>query len=107
MITEEEGIITADVRDDRGVDHVWAMIYPPSYRPPDSNQEILPEETLERINLLDDDGDGIYTTPPQNFDEVGTYRIVLYAEDQDNLQARPREMRTGDSFLYLPITIRR
>jgi len=107
MITDSEGMISADVRDDRGVDHVWAIIYPPSYTPPDTNEEVLPEETLESINLLDNDGDGIYTARHRNFDEPGTYRIVLYADDEDNLQARPREMRTGDGLLYLPITIRR
>ena len=38
------------------------------------------------------DGDGIYTGLYTGFDQMGTYRIVVYATDEDGQLSRPREV---------------
>jgi hypothetical protein len=92
--------IRADVRDDKGITRVWAAIYPPSYRPPESGSELVPE-SVPLVELSAQGGDlfaGEY-----EFGERGNYRVVVHAQDVDRLDAQPKSLSltTGGS-LYLP-----
>jgi len=109
-IEEGTGVISADVRDDRTILSVTAIIYKPSYTLPDQNAQEMPQEKVPALALRDTDGDGIYRATYENFDEAGTYRIVLYALDGDEQQARPKELTLEVSVgneLYLPLIIGR
>jgi hypothetical protein len=104
-VKEGQGVISAEVRDDQNITSVWAVIYKPSYQPPSSDNEQLVEETLPTVTLLDSDGDGIYSAIYEGFDELGSYRIVVYATDNEELQGEPKEVRVGAE-LYLPTILR-
>ena len=109
-IQEARGVITADVRDDKGVFQVWAVIYKPSYvlPDPDVTEEIV-QEILPTVQLLDPNFDGIYTAEYEGFNEVGEYRIVIYAVDQENLEGRPKTLtvQVGQANqVYLPLVLR-
>jgi len=107
-VKEERGVIEAEVRDDRGVLGVWAVIYKPSYEPPvpEETDEIV-QEDLPTVMLLDTNGDRVYSAMYESFDEVGEYRIVVYAVDGDGLGARPREIKVRVGWkVYLPLVLK-
>lgn len=107
-VSDGDGVISADVRDDTGVLGVTAIIYKPSYIAPSQDAQEMPQEKLPTVTLRDTDGDGIYRATYEGFDEPGTYRIVLYAVDEEGIEARPRaiEMQLGGYQLYLPLVMR-
>jgi hypothetical protein len=86
-IDNTSGIISADVRDDQHVKRVWAVIYPPSYVPPDEGDALI-KEALPTIVLQPMQGSW-YAAQYTGFNQVGMYRIVVYAEDAVGLEARP------------------
>ncbi len=104
-ITQGQGVIRAEVQDDEQVDRVWAVIYPPSYRPPESGEELV-SEVLPTI-VLQVQGNDQFAATYTGFDELGVYRIVVYAEDEGGREARPVavEVRTGWG-VYLPLVSR-
>jgi len=99
-----QGEIWAKVQDDNQVRWVWAVVYPPSYEAPKSGNEMIAEPQQWQLQR---DADGWYRLDYGSFDEMGTYRVVLYAQDHQELQSRPKEMlvQTG-SLLYLPMVLR-
>jgi hypothetical protein len=99
-----EGEIWAQVVDDERVHYAWAVVYPPSYRPSESSEELVDEPVA--YQLLDRGSDWRAITY-NKFDEVGEYRILIYAEDDGGLLARPRlvAVRTG-WLVYLPAVLR-
>lgn len=105
QIQDRRGILSAWVRDDASAPqlNVWAVVYEPDYVPPATSDELVAEDDLPTIRLLDGDGDGVYTGLYTGFDQVGVYRIVVYATDEDGQLSRPREVlvRTGWK-LFLP-----
>lgn len=107
-ISGGEGQIWAQVRDDQNVRRVWAVIYPPSYQPPTEREELVQEEEVVPTLFLRDQGNNQYAATFTGFDEPGTYRIVIYAEDDGGIEARPLSfsVQTGGQQLYLPIMIR-
>jgi ligand-binding sensor domain-containing protein len=99
------GDITAEVRDDTGVSEVWAVIYPPSYQPPDpATTEELVLESLTTVPLSDTNGDGVYSAVYDGFAETGAYRVVVYAVDGEGLMGRPKGAEVHH--LYLPLVVR-
>jgi len=104
-ITQGRGIIRAEVRDDEQVRRVWAVIYPPSYRPPESGEELI-SEALPTI-VLQAQGNDQFAATYTGFDELGLYQVVIYAEDNGGREARPiaMEVRTGWG-IYLPLVMR-
>jgi ligand-binding sensor domain-containing protein len=100
------GTIKARVRDDMGVDDVWAVIYPPSFEEPEPT-DTMPALDLTSIKLLDLDGDGEYSGTYTGFTEVGEYHIVVYAEDDEGDQATPKgaDVRRGWE-VYLPLVVK-
>jgi hypothetical protein len=87
QIMDRRGVFQAVVRDNKEVRRVWAVFYPPSYRPPASSMELVPE-TQPAIVLQKQEGE-LYQGEFTGFDEVGRYRVVIYAEDNDGLVAQP------------------
>jgi hypothetical protein len=103
-----QGVIEAEVQDNQGVLSVWAIVYPPSYTPPDPDEtEELIQEDLLTVELLDSNGDDVYSAVYPSFGEVGVYRVVVYAVDQEGLEGRPRDLqvRIGWS-VYLPMVVK-
>jgi len=96
--------VHAEVRDNVRVDDVWAVIYPPGYLPPKSSEELVAEPLpITRKPRGDDWYGGVYG----ELTETGTYRIVVYAEDNNALLGRPKEttLTTGWQ-LFLPMLLR-
>ncbi len=96
------GEVRADVRDDVKVSLVWGVVYPPDYTPPPADQELQPE--VLPTFLLSDQGDNQFAGQYTGFTQAGVYRIILHAEDNDGLKARPLviEVNAG-SQVFLPI----
>jgi uncharacterized repeat protein (TIGR01451 family) len=105
--TPDERVLCAEVTDDQRVDEVWGIVYAPSYTPPDPGAEIVTE--IPRSVSLRPRGDDLYCALHPGFDELGAYRIVVSAVDNENLQARPTtlELTTGKGYrVYLPLVLR-
>jgi len=100
------GVITAEMRDDKSVLSAWAVVYKPSYVPPEPGPEMV-QETLPTVTLLDQNRDDVYTGLYEGFDEVGEYRIVVYAVDGEGFEGRPREVEVRTGWLvYLPVVLK-
>ena len=100
--------IQAEVRDDFEGARVWAVIYPPSYEAPNESEELV-QENLQTTLLLDQ-GNNMYGATYSGFDQKGTYRVVVYAEDQDGQPARPMtievEVNSPSHQFYLPLMMK-
>ncbi len=110
-ITNRKGELSAQITDDvpNGKLTVKAVIYKPSYITPTTSESLVAEyDTLPKVLLEDSDKDNIYRGLYEGFDETGTYRIVVYAVDEDSLQSNPREVvfSTGAK-VYLPVIVKR
>ncbi len=94
------GEIWAQVQDDAEVRWAWAVVYPPSWEPPQPGDELTAEPpplTLQPRGL------DWYA----GLDEAGTYRIVVYAEDQQGQSALPKELTVQGCWpLYLPLVMK-
>jgi len=94
------GIITVRVQTDGEVeetDHsgreVWAVVYSPSYTPPESSSvELvgLDEETTSIIELTSTNNE--YYEGKFDFTEVGNHRVVIHAVDENDLSAPSQEV---------------
>ena len=99
------GAIQAEVRDDERVRRVWAVIYPPSYQPP-ADQEELVQEVLPSI-VLNNLGGGQFGASYAGFSETGTYRVIIHAEDDSDLEALPKAIKVWNGQqLFLPVLVR-
>jgi uncharacterized repeat protein (TIGR01451 family) len=99
----DQGEIQAQVQDDGAVAGVWVVIYPPSYAAPVSGEEMFGEPTPLVLEEHPTE-EGWYTRVYTGFDELGEYRLVVHAEDDEAAQGRPKEktVRTGWP-VYLPV----
>jgi hypothetical protein len=89
-LTRNQGDIWATAHDDKNVDGMWAVVYPPSWRPAEPGGELIVPPKRILLPPGSDGYGGQYT-----FDEIGQYRIVLHAEDNENLLARPQELEVS------------
>lgn len=80
---------------------------PPDYEPPSEAEELVQDQDIVPTILLRDQGNGQYAATFPGFDQMGSYRIVIYAEDNDNYEGRPLSflVQTGHQ-LYLPTVMR-
>lgn len=100
------GQLRVEVRDDVRAERVWALIYPPSYQPPEE-QEDLVQEQITSVNLVRERGTDWFSTTYPGFTERGAYRVVYYAEDGDDLAAQPLAVQTTpDRMVYLPLVVK-
>lgn len=105
-ISNGTALLRIEVRDDTAVDRVWAVIYAPSYEPPASQDELVWEQIVS-VNLAPEGG-GWYRTNYPGFSELGAYRIVYYAKDNEGLQSVPLEAIAWNAErVFLPILLRR
>jgi len=95
--------VLAEIRDDVQVKDAWAVVYPPSYQPPKSSEELVDEPLPITLHSRGNDSyGGVYG----NLTESGIYRVVVYAEDNSSLQGRPKEVSLQSGWQhYLPIII--
>jgi alpha-tubulin suppressor-like RCC1 family protein len=86
---------------------VWAVIYDPTYSPPPPSETLPVDTSRATIRLEDLDKDGVYSGLFAGFDQLGVYRIVVYAVDDSRLQSRPKQaLVTVGSQLFLPLVRR-
>lgn len=99
------GLIRAQVLDDKRVKSVWVVIYPPSWTPPPPDQQLV-DDNLPSLPLTDQ-GNGWYSVIYAGFTEQGAYRVAVYAQDWEGLEAQPMSVvvKTGYA-VYLPMAIR-
>ena len=108
-VSNRQGTIRAEVRDDEEVAQVWATIYSPSYEPPTEQEELVVED-LPILELSFDSNDTFEGTY-NDFRETGTYRVVIYAQDNDGRLSYPTEIEvevkgSAGGELYLPLVTR-
>jgi len=106
--------IWAEVLDDSQVDGqvpllVQAVIYPPSYQPTTNSEQMIPEPDAQTLQK-DPTHNNQYHLTDNTFTEIGTYRIVLYATDDEGLISHPKEItleigKQTEQRLYLPLVI--
>ncbi|MBN1890915.1 MAG: right-handed parallel beta-helix repeat-containing protein, partial [Thermoflexales bacterium] len=91
-VDQPSSLIQAEVQvaSGRVISEVWALLYAPSYQPPETSEEMEVED-VPRVTLTDPDGDGVYDAVTGEFVEQGDYRVVVYATDSSGLGARPRQ----------------
>jgi hypothetical protein len=86
---------------------VWAAIYKPSYRPPELQEEFVQEE-VPTVTLLDGNNDSIFSAVSSEFDEIGTYRVVIYSVDTDGNPGRPKSFEFTNGYQsFLPVVMGR
>ncbi|MCX6047640.1 MAG: hypothetical protein NT075_21285 [Chloroflexi bacterium] len=103
--SNRRGVIQAEVRDNKHVRRVWAVIYAPSYRPPVNSAELVPE-TLPTI-VLQGQGNDKFAGEYPGFDESGLYRVAVYAEDDEGLIAQPKIIQINTGYkIFLPSIMR-
>jgi len=106
-ISNGSGVIEVQVQDDRSVRRVWAVIYPPDYEPPSQAEELVQDQDIVPTLVLRDQGNHQYAATFTGFNQMGNYRIVIYAEDNDQYEARPHSFLVQTSHqLYLPSVMR-
>ncbi|MEZ4615181.1 MAG: hypothetical protein R2867_06675 [Caldilineaceae bacterium] len=108
MTPDEEGraVLRAQVRDDVDVDRAWAVIYPPTYKAPTASEELV-QEALPTAILLDQ-GNDWYGARFDGFRENGIYRVVFFADDNQDANARPVSVSVmvGSNTVFLPLVSR-
>ncbi len=105
IIQAGQGAIRANVLDNESVRRVWIEVYSPSYRLPQPGEELV-SPTLPGA-VLQDQGGGWYGVTYTGFTERGTYRVVMYAEDSDGLEARPVAMQVQTGWrAFLPMLLK-
>ncbi|MEM7129111.1 MAG: C13 family peptidase [Chloroflexota bacterium] len=105
-----QGVLRAEVKDDVGIKHVWATIYPPSYREPTEGEALVRDEdddSILTLRLTATDDEGWYSVSYDGFDKLGLYRIVFHAENQQSLVSSPKDLTIGSPVdsLFLPLVL--
>lgn len=99
------GELRAQVRDDDAVALVWAEIFPPSYHAPDVCVGWM-QDPVDRIVMVSQGGDW-YGANYDGFDQAGTYHVVFYAKDNEDLDARPMSVWVNiRATVHLPLILR-
>lgn len=79
--------ISADVRDDKGVSQVWALIYPPDYiQPTEQTGPVV--LNVPKVALQATDG-FTFVGEIHNLMTSGEYRVVITAKDDEGVTAQP------------------
>ncbi len=98
------GQIWAEVEDDEDVRWVVAVIYPPSQQTTGEEEKMA---TSPPPVTLWEAGNNWHNATYTEFDEMGEYRILIYAEDDIGLQGRPKLITVQTGYqIYLPLVLR-
>jgi hypothetical protein len=104
-ISQSRGVFRADVRDDAKVRSVWGVVYGPDYLPPPTGEQLQPE-ILPTFLFNPANNNDIYEGVFTGFTRTGTYRIIIHAEDNQGLMARPVEILVSTGIrVYLPLVL--
>lgn len=104
--------IRAEVRDDVAVNRVWIVVYPPGYIPPQEGNELVIQIGAAGVSsaILSPLGNDRYAINYVGFDQPGTYKVIVYAEDDQGNEARPVSFEVvnggvtgGGVKVYLPV----
>jgi hypothetical protein len=98
--------VTAKIRDDVAVLTATVEIYAPGLAVPDTEEGETPILPIDRLELRDDDDDGVYEGVYTGFAEEGLYRLVAYAWDNDGNLSLPRAATAGEMRVYLPSVLK-
>jgi len=107
-----QATLSVDVLDherEAGIQEVSAVIYAPSYQPSANEDEITIEPArLPLTKTATIEYGARYQLTADAFNEEGTYEIMIYAEDKEEVSAQPvvLELQVGDYGLYLPLLVR-
>ncbi len=104
--------LTATVEENgEAIAQVWAAVYPPSWTLPDAPEHQMRADGAVYVELQPA-GDGIYTGEYSPLNEMGEYRIVLWAMEADGTLAAPlkRTLEIGITLpeydIYLPLVLK-
>ncbi len=105
--------LTTQAWDDQQIQRVWAVLYPPSYRPAETNGQLV-EQALPKIELTREvtataaqQGIAIFSTLSNEFKEIGGYRLLFYVEDNKGLRSLPKEAKLEvGGRVFLPLVVR-
>jgi len=103
-----QAVINAYIRADTAVQSAWAIVVPPGYLPPPPSPDgSLPPLDLPVIALEPAGGDW-YTAAYSLPAAPGNYQFVVYATDDQNLQAMPASVTicAGCRSYFLPVLSR-
>lgn len=97
-------VIAVNVQDDKNaIAQVFAAVYPPSYVVPVVGENLVNEVNIAKA-VLEPIGDNRYSGSYPDFSDPGAYRIVIFAKDSLNAQARPIELFVMVGMrVYLPV----
>ncbi len=89
------GTIRVEVLDDKNVKRVWIDVYTPSYQPPEPSESLVKDVLPGAV--LNDQGNDTFGVTYTGFDEPGTYRLVIHAEDNEGYEAIPVSVEVTSS----------
>jgi hypothetical protein len=105
-VNRTTGTIQAQVlvHNSKTVSEVWALIYPPSYKPPGPGEDMIIDDVPRVVLPGPDAYNGFGAT--YTFTEPQTYRVVIYAIDDTGKAARPRAADGGVAYpVFLPVVV--
>jgi len=106
-IESDSCIIEATVRDDLRVRRVWSVIYKPGYEMPVNDGSLATDTASGAVTVdLIDQGNDRYRVVYKDCDQRGLYRIVVNADDDDGLQARPIGKYVANAGIFLPLILK-
>lgn len=106
LLTSNTANVETTVLDDQNVARVFAVIYPPSYQPAGSDTALIDDGSLATIELSAQ-GNNLYRGTYDNFSVGGTYRIVVYAIDNEGQFSEPRVIPLRRAYqINLPLIVR-
>jgi len=92
-VDDGAGSIKALIEKDERVDtvNVQAKVYGPAYQASGSNGELIEESNVQTVDMALTQN-GVYAGD-YTFTSAGAYRVVVYAEDGNGLQAQPQSIQ--------------
>ena len=99
---EDTAVLSTQVRDDFAVETINAEIFPPGYQPSDAEPGETPIIDVPIVNLMPA-GNNRYGNAIADLTLLGTYRLVVYAQDDEGKMTVPYaiSLQNGHN-VYLP-----
>jgi hypothetical protein len=112
QVTDGTGTIQVTVLDDETVQDVWAVVYPPSYQPPEVGNEVVNEpQWVIDLTPVEEDASNEWEGSFDEFNEAGTYQLVVHASDNRGFEGYARTLevhveeqpQAAEQKVYLPL----
>ncbi len=109
--------IQATIQDDESVAQAWGIVLPPDYTPPSPTGAFATHASLPNVTLTNQSSQSTRyeTVATDILTRTGTYHILLFARDNDDLLSVPAVVEVSveeqattfpDGVVYLPIVLR-